>query len=172
MAEDVTAAFVDGARRYVAHIDRAARWRRPDLFLARAYRLLAELLPLALALPDVQVSDDDLDDEKVVPREDCLGHDAWQRKYVNLNSLLGDRNVFWEVFDPRQDEGSIAGTIADALAEVWSHLKVGLVHIDSGHSVDGAVWTWRWTFWSVWGHHVTDVLRLVTADFDDESWNP
>jgi Domain of unknown function (DUF5063) len=168
---DPVVEFLETAQDFVALVDGVARWRRADRFMAEVYRLTANLLALALALPEPSIADDDFDNAEVIPEHNRPGPDQWRKKHDVLKRLLGDRNVFWEVFDPRTEEAPISGSLSDAIAEIWSHLKSGLEHIDDGRSLDGVVWAWRWTFWSIWGHHLTDVMRLVTSDFDDETWS-
>jgi Domain of unknown function (DUF5063) len=166
MARDDSGAvntFVEVSRVYVALIDGASRWRHTDTFLAKVYPALSDVLAAALRLPDSRV----IGEESLSA---TVGLDRWNVKYQRLGQLLGGRNTFWEVFNPREEESPIAGTLADALAEVWSNLRAGLEHLEAGEPLDEVVWLWRFGFWSLWGHHLTDALRLITVDFDDETW--
>jgi hypothetical protein len=157
--------FIEASRNYVALIDGASRWRYADPFLAKVYPALSDILAAALRLPEP-----DGDGISAEPLGASVDRDRWNAKYERLGELLGERNKFWEVFDPRDNEAPVAGSLADGLADVWSNLRTGLEHLEAGESLDEVVWLWRFGFWSLWGHHVTDALRLITADFDDETW--
>jgi uncharacterized protein DUF5063 len=155
--------FIEASRNFVALVDGASRWRHADTFLAKVHPALADVLAAALRLPEPQKMGE-------APLSATVGLDRWNAKYQRLGQLLGERNMFWEVFNPREEEAPISGSLADALAEVWSNLRAGLEHLEAGEPLDDVVWLWRFGFWSVWGHHVTDALRLITVDFDDETW--
>lgn len=79
---------------------------------------------------------------------------------VNLTALLGESDLYWEVFDPRDLSDPVAGSLLDDLADIYRDLRRGL-HILSTGSPDDAMWEWRFSFDTHWGNHATDAIRVL-----------
>lgn len=136
--------FAETAHRYCAFVDVAASLSASER-LHRARQLLAELVHVACDLP----------------RGDSEGPDASAEVSRPANwPGFGDRDVYWEIFDPYENEPPVCGSLSDDLLDIYSDLRRGLVAYDAGH-VGAAVWEWRFHFDHHWGDHAVDALRAL-----------
>ncbi len=150
---EAAASFADVAARFCALIDQPPA---SGLALIRQLgRLIPELIFRASQLPDVDAEDDGLL-QRVRELEES------QRRYESLKTLLGDLDLYWEVFDPTVQSEPIHGTVADDLAGIYTDLQAGLADVAlNGGVTSEAVWDWRFTYESHWGHHAIDCLRTI-----------
>ena len=138
------APFVDAARAFVEFVDTAharAEAERPALALRR----LTALYGAALDLPDVAPGDFEAPEKPTVPPE-------WPG--------FGERDFYFEVFDPYVDEPAVTGSLSDDCLDIFRDLRQGLSLLEAGR-VEAAVWTWRFAFHSHWGDHASDALRAL-----------
>ena len=88
-------------------------------------------------------------------------------EHVNILSDKLDRNHYWEVFEPLviDQPEPLSGSIADDLAGIWRDVKAGLIKFDSGKpgSRRNAVWHWRFSMESHWGHHAAGAIVALNA---------
>lgn len=100
----------------------------------------------ALRLPEI-------DAENLLTRVD---HEAWQRMRAHLGRRLA-RDYYWETFEPLEQEKPepVVASLSDDLADIWCGIKPGVAEIDCAKqtSISDAVWHWRSSFESHWGHH-------------------
>ncbi len=152
--------FVEAAKRYCSAIERRESYSEIELL-----RAMDELLPLLLwsacALPDLE-SEEHLEFEHKRVKEWIEEHHPIMNQ---LRDKFGVRDVYHFVFDPasRDDHESIPGTLSDDLASVYMDLKeqFNLYNSDEVSDVREAIWHWRFSFASHWGHHATGALRAV-----------
>jgi hypothetical protein len=116
--------------------------------------VLARLVALGLELPDVEPDDDD-----AAADPDGLDDDA-RVVAANVRRSLGERDLYWEVFDPREQSEPIAGALWDDVTDIYRDLRRGL-HLAETRSVEEAVWEWRFSMESHWGNHATDAVRVL-----------
>ena len=50
--------------------------------------------------------------------------------------------------------------MSDDLGDIYRDVKEGLLLLAEGLSAD-AVWHWRFNFWSHWGEHSVNALRII-----------
>jgi hypothetical protein len=75
-----------------------------------------------------------------------------------LGRKLRDWNGYWEYFSPGDRLSSVAGNLADDLADVYADLRLGL---DARRRCDGCA-VHEWTNNLVhWGEHATSALRVL-----------
>jgi hypothetical protein len=150
--------FVAAARRFVAVVD-GREGMSAEEFLLTLHPLLAELTFRASVLPDVWSDHDS--------PEDRMTHDDWSRLFRSLSDYLGDRDVYWQVFDPVELGGDdpMRGFLADDLADIYRDLKPGLEAVAErrGRIPKFVVWEWRFGFFSHWGHHAINAMRTIHA---------
>jgi hypothetical protein len=79
---------------------------------------------------------------------------------AELAQMLGTRDVYSEVFDPRTKNAAIQTTLSDDLSDIFIDLKGALTEFDSGR-VDNAVWSWRFTLAGHCGDHIVDAMRAI-----------
>jgi hypothetical protein len=171
VAEDavqrVASAFADIARRYIARIDGREGQSAEDFLLA-LHPLLCELIYRAAVLPDIEADGD-------LPR-DHMTQPRWNRLHESLKALLGDYNLYWQVFDPvaLDEDDPIRGTLADDLADIYRDVGKGLeTAFDPAAPIPTmVVWSWRFNFFFHWGHHALEATRAIHAhigyhDLDD-----
>ncbi len=116
-------------------------------------RRLVGLVAGALEMPVAEPTDHEYED----PRDLAA---ATRAVSVNLTALLGESDLYWEVFDPRDLSDPVAGSLLDDLADIYRDLRRGL-HILSTGSPDDAMWEWRFSFDTHWGNHATDAIRVL-----------
>lgn len=77
-------------------------------------------------------------------------------------------HVFYTFFDPLTDLPGEpgAGDLQDDLDEIHHDLEEGLAAYRVGRLVEAA-WLWRFSFYSHWGRHLTDVQRALHCKCSD-----
>lgn len=77
--------------------------------------------------------------------------------------MLGEYDLYWEVFDPYHLEEPVAQTLGDDLSDIYCNVKEGLLYMQRGSTADiqEAVWGWRESFFQHWGEHLVDALRVI-----------
>jgi len=78
----------------------------------------------------------------------------------DLATMLGTRDVYSEVFDPRTDVEVIQTTLSVDLADIFVDLKGPLADFDSGR-INDAIWRWRFTLAGHCGDHIVDAMRAI-----------
>ena len=123
-------------------------------------RLQAAAVQLSLQRPDEEEWPDlrlSLEEIQIIggPVHDVLAEVDWGRIEDDLReSSLEDR--------PRP-LGQIAHFLCDDLADIYGDLKPGFRRIESGGpgAEREAFWEWRLYFWSHWGYHNAEALRVI-----------
>lgn len=80
-----------------------------------------------------------------------------------IANLLAGQSLYWEVFDPYEQDKPVTGALDDDLADIYRDLKEGLL-VSSGigaADIEEATWHWRFLFLTHWGDHLTDALRAL-----------
>jgi len=144
-----------------------------EQFLQRVHEVLPRLYAAALALPstDALFSDkeptegEDLNAEPVtdpVAPPDRGIPEQWRALQSALTSLIGDRNVYREIYDPYEplSESEVTGSLADDLADIYRDIRAGLQKWARGETGE-ALWEWRFNFQIHWGEHLTGALRAL-----------
>jgi len=114
---------------------------------------LVGLVGAALALPDQSPTKRQYDDP---PHLDA----ACQQVASNVGRMTGTPDLYWEVFDPREEGEPTVGSLTDDLTDIYRDLRRGL-HIASVGDVVDAAWEWRFSFQIHWGNHATDAIRVL-----------
>lgn len=79
-----------------------------------------------------------------------------------IQSLLGERTYYREVFDPYSSDDAVEGNLHDDLGDIYRELVEGLVrHRTQG--ADAACWHWRFTFQIHWGENAISAMRALYA---------
>ena len=154
---DQVAEFVAEARRSCALIENEERGAA-SAFEKECLLVLLRLYEQILRLPSADPPDPELPER--------IPHEQWQAVRERTAQRTG-HDVYWEVFEPFAEHkpDPIYGSISDDLADIWRDVKEGLSTFDSGkpNCIKDAVWHWRFSFGSHWGHHVADAIRALTA---------
>ena len=91
---------------------------------------------------------------------------SWQLTRERIGRKLA-RESYWEIFEPLEQEQpeSLCGSLSDDLADIWRDVKEGIVAIDMGGEtlIDEAVWHWRSSLESHWGHHAVGAIGALHA---------
>jgi Domain of unknown function (DUF5063) len=76
-----------------------------------------------------------------------------------LQRVLGRDDFYWTVVpfgdDAREEFG---GVLQDDLFDIYRDLRDP---VDAGVAEAEAVWEWRFSFWTHWGEHLVDALRII-----------
>jgi len=126
-------------------------------FVQTSVRLLPALYIAALELPHIEPGSSNLiEDAK-------SGADDYRTIYGRISDKLGALTLYWEVFDPYEEDAPVCGSIADDLADIYGDLKGALKVYQQGSESDrkDAVWHWRFNFHFHWGEHLVDALRAL-----------
>ena len=149
------AAFRTAAEGYVALIDAVETVPQDRLFL-NLLRALSALYGAALELPDIGGDVESLPD--TWPREKYW--DAFQR----IGRALGNSDFDSTVVpfgEDQRDFKELGVFLADDLGDIYVGVKQGLDLLSEGYEESGIVWDWRFGFWSHWGYHAVDALRIL-----------
>ena len=142
------------AEEYVALIDSV---EDGETLLATLASVLPSLYSTAAKLPDVRP------EGGVEPKPESRFED-WQLIRGRLDQLLGDRDLYWTLDPSGQAEREpVAGSLSDDLADIYLDVNDGLTLLGAGGSEVDAVWEWRSSFWSHWGVHAADAIRVIHA---------
>lgn len=151
-ADSSVAGFSAIAKTYVALIDRADD--RNSLVAELAF-VLPSLYATAARLPNVAPETGE------GPVAESRFED-WQLIRGRLDRLFGDSDLYWAI-DPsgRPEQEPVAGSLSDDLADIYLDVNEGLSLLAAGGSQIDAVWEWRFSFWSHWGSHTADAIRVI-----------
>ena len=162
-SRDIESAFREFsfvASQFCAVVESAPSLGRVEL-LSRIYEILPQLIHQGIVLPAVSPSD--LDDREEIKRT-RVKQEEWGQLYESLKEKLGDWNLYWQVFDPTKDSEAIHGSLADDIADIYRDIKEGLGVQDPGLALQrDAVWSWRFGYYSHWGHHAINALFTAYA---------
>jgi hypothetical protein len=149
------------AEGYCSVIERA-KWPQRVEFVAEVAQALAELIAAAGHLPHVEPSDAELSGRP--------SDEQWRERFAGVQSVLRDWDGYWTAIEPfgGWEMESVMLTLADDLADVWRDMKHGLAALDSGASDTDVIWEWRFSFYSHWGRHATEALRVLHARLADD----
>jgi len=116
-------------------------------FLSSCAGLLPRIYAAGIVLPDVQPESEDINSSVESPIK-------------KLNSLLGQYDIYLEIFDPYVEEEPVHGSISDDLADIYLDLMNPLVTFDAGQIKD-AIWTWKFNICGHCGDHIVDTMRAI-----------
>lgn len=143
--------FARKARAYCALVDQPPALAR-DKALLRLSQALADLLPLALRLPDLS------DETTPEVKANCEPATGVIQEWVSLLRV----DHYWALFDPftNPESSLVFNSLADDLSDIYSDLKRGLFLFETG-LVHGACWEWRSSFTSHWGESLLEAQRAL-----------
>ena len=151
---DDVARFRAAATDYLTCIDAAGDQGAEQTMRAVA-ALLGSLYAAAINLPKIEPENDDTP-------EDAQPGSAWDGLYQRLGDA-GIGTYYWQVNHFLDDQPAEAGVgdLGDDLADIYLDLRRGFAILDSGGSINDAVWEWRFSFEHHWGQHAVDGLRVI-----------
>ena len=148
--------FKAEAERFLALMDAAEPAPRDELFADLAASLSA-LYATAMTLPDPS---------PITDMDGPMTHEEWGAVFARVQSLLGKDDSYWTVV-PFGGDGAddpderLVGSLADDLADIYRDLRDGFLLLAAGTPEDDVVWGWRHSFWSHWGEHAVNALRII-----------
>jgi hypothetical protein len=137
--------FARRAQDFASFVEETSRLPLP-VCLGAARELSCDYTEAALRLPRAEVAHDDV--EAAEPARP----DSWQG--------FGEADLYWEVFDPYENEPPVATTLSDDILDVHRDIGRGLALWDAGSRV-AALWEWHLSFEIHWGDHAIDALRAL-----------
>jgi hypothetical protein len=150
-------AFTTEARRYCSLIE-GNEFANSWMFALACLTQVLRLYEHALRLPEIEAENLNL-----LSR---VEHEPWQRMGEHVGRRLA-RDYYWETFEPLEQEKPepVVGSLSDGLADIWRDIKPGVAEIDRGKqtSISDAVWHWRSSFESHWGHHAAGAIFALHA---------
>jgi hypothetical protein len=157
--------FGSVARTFCDVVDAAPLLDRSEL-LVQIYQTLPQLIGEGIRLPSVELSDNEDPEEETrksqLRAKARLREEQWRQLYDALKEKLGDWDLYWQVFDPTKDQEAIYGSLADDIADIYRDLNEGLILNDVQlMPPQDNVWEWRLGFYSHWGKHAIDALRVI-----------
>ena len=157
--------FKGAAERFISLMDAARPSAGTELRLA-LLASLSWLYSAALSLPDPEPSSIDAD-------EHGMSHEDWRVIYERTQRVLGDDH-YWTVVpfgDDADDEPRehLVGSVADDLADIFRDLTDGFTALAEGAPESDVVWGWRRSFWTHWGEHAVNALRIIHARLTEDS---
>jgi len=155
--------FASLGRQYCSIIDEAAKLDRTEI-LSRIYPLLPQLIGQAIALPEIEETEEaeDTQSDDDLPKKSRWTHEERRQLFKLLQEKLGGWDQYWVIFDPTKDLDAIIGSLADDLVDIYFDLKEGLALHESGQSEPNQViWEWRFSFDIHWSEHALGALRTI-----------
>ncbi|MFN0252818.1 MAG: DUF5063 domain-containing protein [Kofleriaceae bacterium] len=144
MASDAVEIFVREARDYCTFVESASTFPLANRLNIARMRLLM-LYTAALSLPAIEPGEIDAGPSPDVPKD-------WPG--------FGEKDFYWEVFDPYEQAEPVAGSLSDDLLDIYRDLQRGLALWDAAHR-QYALWEWRFHRDVHWGDHAVDALRAL-----------
>ena len=199
-------AFVELADRFCQVVVGRNRYTQVG-FLQAIESPLAELYFRASALPDEELwfsdDEDEAEGDAESPEGGLSGHedgalhtddesafpilltsriDVSQQLEImhDIEGLLGEFNLYREVYDPYGNDEALNGSLGDDIASLYALLATHLPLFRSREvpAMREALWNWRFGFDSHEGEHVTGALRAIYAllrqsrpHWDDDAWD-
>lgn len=150
-SSEVVDEFLACARQYIALVDRVSTLTRCE-FLASCACLLPRIYALGQALPEPSIEQEEPPEPPVV-----------QNPMAAIGSLLGDANLYSEVWDPVIDSTALKTYLSDDLADIYCDLAAPLGLYERGSAADRAeaLWDWRFNIMGHCGEHIVDCLRPI-----------
>jgi hypothetical protein len=146
-------AFTELAKSYCSVIEDSSL--RGMQGLRAIHDLLLPLHAVAMQLPQVK--------SEVDFNGSVESHD-YQKVCKDLQERL-PIDPYWDTFDPLKEPAGdvVAGSLSDDLADIWRDLKIGLIELQAkGEASHAEVWwEWRFSFYTHWGAHSADALRVM-----------
>lgn len=155
--------FIAAASKFCGLCENAEQLGR-DRFLLGLHRAQPRLQAAGAELPypddTDEIPDDDVDlsptDEEMGvfmgPIGDMLFEIDWEPVWKELHEA---------VVDERRDHWPIRVFLYDDLYDTYLWVKEGFRLIDAGRPEAEAVFYWRWYFWTEWGYHNAEALRVI-----------
>jgi hypothetical protein len=143
-----------------------ARTLGSERFLLGLVRTLPRLQAAAVELSYQETDEEELQDRRLSPDElqivawpvaEVLEEVDWSRIQGDLHeSMVGGRFR-------RPSRWPIALFLHDDLTDIYRDLKSGFRRIEAGGPTAEreAFWEWRLGFWSHWGYHNAEALRVI-----------
>ena len=96
---------------------------------------------------------------------DRVSHAQWWRVCGEIRAKLGDRDVYWMVFDPADptDNEAIQTTLSDDLADIYQDLRNALPTEESDAFSNDALWFLRFQYKHHWGQHAVSALTAMRS---------
>lgn len=139
--------FAAQAWQYCAFVEQQAQALGLDDRLRLARIRLLELYRTGVDLPVVEVIDgEDNAPFTMEPPSDWPG--------------FGAHDLYWEVFDPYEDQAPVCGGLSDDVIDVYLDVARGLRLWRAGRWL-AAAWEWRFSFHTHWGDHVMGAMRAL-----------
>ena len=150
------------ATKFIACVDSPTL--ESDVFLANVGRCLADLYCCALDVPPVK-SESEFPDDTPFPME------QWTALYHSLREKIGDKDVYWEVFDSQQKEQPIQATLSNDISDIYFDLKKNLQLKNKGMSGADLIWEIYFSFREHWARHALHALNAINdLRVDDREW--
>ncbi len=148
------------AERYCALIEAAGSYDR-EAFVAALVPALAGLLSAASELPAVLPGSGDLAGRP--------SDEEWGRRLKAVQSVLGDWTYYRTTFAIRGDADAAVsmGFLDDDLADIWRDMRHTLRALEGGAPIVDVTWEWRLGFYTHWGEHATQALRVLHERLTD-----
>jgi len=157
LVDDAIQVFVTQARAFCLLVE-SEKIENSWVFAHTCLSQLLRLYDAALYLPEVEAS--------VSATFARVDNGATEQLRKQLGQRLA-RDYYWEVFEPLEMDKpeALVGSLSDDLADIWGELKSGLAAADGTDpsSLNDAVWCWRFSFETHWGHHAAGAINALHA---------
>lgn len=152
---DALGAALDAVERFRVAVATFLGWvdegGSPDALIP----ILSSLLHLGFELPQNEASDVETNDLRS------------QVEYNHVRRSVAERlnhDAYWVPVDPFnldvEEVETTLGMISDDIVDIYIDLSHGALVADQ-HSLDDAIWEWRFSFETHWGRHASEVLSAL-----------
>jgi uncharacterized protein DUF5063 len=148
--------FVTIANEYCALVENIFDTEK-GVFVDKSVKILPFMYLKGMLLPDLEMISEDL-----VPK--FVTEEEWETINNDVANLLGDDNVYKEVFDPLVDlEEPREMTLSENFADLYQDIKdfLSLYHQGSLEDMNDAIFECKQTFKQYWGQRTVNALRVL-----------
>jgi hypothetical protein len=157
------------------------RWARDVLVELSATYAAGNALPVVATSRPEPEPDETYKVPEYSPSPLDVSNEERTKNYHRLTELLGQFNfyqTYFEVMEPLELVGRgdkqelVVGSVADGLADIHRDVKSGLNAWETGQEelMQEAVWQWKFTLESHWGHHAVDIMRALNELVYSSKW--
>lgn len=165
---------MDAAAEAYCRVIEAARGSNRVQFASEVARTLAAAVAAAYELVSAGIDEKSLSDAAPEP----ISHERWLACFADVASVFDVWDDYWTTVDAYLVDAAVGLphrtslppadftvnlSLADALADIWRHLKQGLTALHEGVPAEDVAWAWQFSFQTHWGAHAVEALRAIHA---------
>ena len=127
-------------------------------FRCELHKRLSEVYALSWKLPIIELQFE-------TDKKDLISDNQIKELNSELIKKLGDRNFYYEVFDPFHPENDepTQGWLIDDMSDIYKEIKNGILKIETGdpENIEDGIWDITFGRNIHWGNHAINAIRAL-----------